>query len=146
MTFTLVATSPLATPVGTVVNTFTLAAPDRIAVQAGDLLGLRIEGASTDTALCVQPAPGGTYGFSGGAQPAVGATMAFVGQPASQLNVSATVESSTTPPQPPPPGPVPPPASNGCDSSTNGNMTDGCAQTLVLWILSTALRVSPTRG
>src|SRR3981081_2130828 len=62
-TYLLVGLSPLMTLTPSTVNTFNLASP--IAVQAGALLGLRIEGA----AACGQSVPGTTYGYHLGATP-----------------------------------------------------------------------------
>jgi hypothetical protein len=136
LTFGLVGSSPQVTPLGSAVNTYVLAPADRIAVQQGDLLGLRVDGLPTDTALCVNPAPGGTYSFAGGAQPGILAATSFIGQPAFQLNVSAIVDSGTPPPPPPPP------SGGGCNSTGNANLSDVCNQTLILRILTAAVRAA----
>jgi hypothetical protein len=96
--FTLVAASPLqslATP--NALNTFTLATP--IPVQAGDVIGLRIDALSVDCAL-----PGSLTDSFG----ATAAGTALNGVPQwiittdFFLNLSATVGPAVTPPPPPP--------------------------------------------
>jgi hypothetical protein len=104
-TYLLVGLSPLMTLTPSILNTFNLAAP--IAVQAGDLLGMRIEGA----AACGQQVPGTTYGYHLGATPAVGVVTQFGFSNSFQLDVEATLGTVTPPPPPPP----------GCDSSGNSN-------------------------
>lgn len=96
-TYQLVGASPLVTLTSASLNTFTLATP--IAVQAGDLLGLRLEG----RALCAQTTASNTDVFGGvaGANPAAGATALFSLNRFLDLNVEATVEAATTPPPPP---------------------------------------------
>jgi hypothetical protein len=86
------------------VNTINLATP--IPVQAGDLLGLRIEG----RAYCGQFTSSATdvWGSMMGVNPAVGATDLFSYSTLFQLDVAATVSPTVTPPPPP---------SSGCDST-----------------------------
>src|ERR1700730_7405099 len=110
-TYLLVGLSPLMTLTPSTLNTFSLAAP--IAVQAGDLLGLRIEGA----AACGQSVPGTTYGYHLGATPAVGVVTQFGFSNTFQLDVEATLGSVTPPPPPP---------STGCDSTGNSTGDDKC--------------------
>jgi len=110
-TYLLVGLSPLMTLTPSTVNTFNLASP--IAVQAGDLLGLRIEGA----AACGQSVPGTTYGYHLGATPTAGAVTQFGFSNTFQLDVEATLGSVTPPPPPP---------STGCDSTGNSTGDDKC--------------------
>ena len=98
--YQLVGASPLVTLAPSVINTFDLAAP--IAVQAGDMLGLRIEG----VALCAAAASDGSYGGFLGPNPALGAIETFMLFPFAQLNVEATLGTVITPPPPPPPPPT----------------------------------------
>jgi hypothetical protein len=112
-TYLLVGLSPLVTLNPSVLNTFNLAAP--IAVQAGDLLGLRIEGA----AMCGLRVPGTTYGYHLGATPAVGVVTQFGFSNTFQLDVEATLGSVTPPP---------PPQSSGCDSTGDSSGDDICQQ------------------
>jgi hypothetical protein len=109
--YLLVGLSPLMTLTPSTLNTFNLAAP--IAVQAGDLLGLRIEGA----AACGQATPGTTYGYHLGATPAVGVVTQFGFSNTFQLDVEATLGSVTPPPPPP---------STGCDSAGSSTGDDRC--------------------
>ena len=112
-TYLLVGLSPLMTLTPSTVNTFNLASP--IAVQAGDLLGLRIEGA----AACGQSVPGTTYGYHLGATPTAGAVTQFGFSNTFQLDVEATLGSATPPPPPP---------SSGCDSTGDSSGDDICQQ------------------
>lgn len=111
LSYLLVGLSPLMTLSPSTLNTFNLAAP--IAVQAGDLLGLRIEGA----AACGQATPGTTYGYHLGPTPAVGVVTQFGLSNTFQLDVEATLGSVTPPPPPP---------STGCDSADNSTGDDSC--------------------
>jgi hypothetical protein len=105
-TYQLVGASPLVTLTPSSVNSFDLLGADAIAVQKGDVLGLRIQG----DALCAN-ASDGAYGGFGGPNPAKGAIVTFDLNPFAQLDVEATVTTVVTPPPPPPP-----PPSNGCDA------------------------------
>lgn len=105
-TFTLVGISPPQTlPAGSGVNTFQLAAP--IAVQPGDLLGLRVTGLAGCSSF--------TGNFTGDARrlalgtpsPTPGAPTVFpYAATGFTLNVAATLEASAPPPPPPPPVPT----------------------------------------
>jgi hypothetical protein len=109
--YTLVGSTPTTSLTINSLNTFTLATP--IAVQAGDLLGFRVEGPLN----CFEytPNPLDTVGYSfntvgysfNATAPVVGGTTSLnlVGQ-ALQLNIAATVEVTVTPPPPPPPVPT----------------------------------------
>ena len=103
-TLTLVGQSPHVALTANSLNTFTLAAP--ITVQAGDLLGLRVEGQS----YCIQ-SPGattGVIGFKAGTTPAVGLPETFTVDPLNlTLDVSATVGTATSPKPTPSPSPTP---------------------------------------
>ncbi|MHB8588959.1 MAG: hypothetical protein ACYDA0_08920 [Candidatus Dormibacteraceae bacterium] len=103
-TYQLVGASPLVTLVPWTLNTTTLATP--IPVQAGDLLGLRIEG----RADCGQYTSSvtDTWGSLLTSNPAVGATDTFTYSTFFQVDVAATVDAAVTP--------LPPPSS-GCDST-----------------------------
>jgi hypothetical protein len=126
MDYQLVGASPLVTPVASTLNSFTLATP--IAVQAGDLLGLRIEG----RAYCTQSTSSvaDVYGGRLGANPSVGAVGTFIPNRWSQLDVAATVEAAAItppPPPPPPPPPAPPPpviSECGPTDTSGGGSTD----------------------
>ena len=101
LTYTLVGASPLVTLATGTVNTITLATP--IPVQAGDLLGLRIEA----KAACMQFTPNATdvYGSAAGTNPTVGSTLVFSSGATVQLDVAATVDAPvvvTPPPTAPP--------------------------------------------
>src|SRR6202140_867287 len=72
LTYTLVGASPLVTLATGTLNTITLATP--IQVQAGDLLGLRVE----MKAACMQPTtPTDVYGVTSGTNPTPGSTIVF---------------------------------------------------------------------
>jgi hypothetical protein len=91
-TYTLVAaTTPVTLKAG--MNTFTLTTP--IAVQAGDVLGLRTQG-STD---CIQSAgAGNTIGYRVGPTVAVGALETMLKDPLPlTIDVSATIGPASTP-------------------------------------------------
>jgi hypothetical protein len=104
-TYQLVGASPLVTGQASTLNTFTLANP--IPVQAGDLLGLRVDGRAYCEVSTSSPAD--VYGSVLGANPAVGAIDTFTPTNTSlQLDVAATVDAIVTPPPPP-----------GCDSTGN---------------------------
>jgi hypothetical protein len=110
-TLNLVGESPHVALTANTLNTFTLATP--IAVQAGDLLGLRVE----STSFCIQ-SPGtvtGVIGFKAGTTPAVGQPEAFTVDPLNlTLDVSATLGTSAPTPSPSP-SPSPTPGSKpGC--------------------------------
>ena len=103
MTYQLVGASPLVTLVPGTLNDTTLATP--IPVNAGDLLGLRIEG----RAYCqlTSSVATDTYGGRLGATPAVGATGAFSANTFAQLDIAAIVTTPVTTPSPSPsPSPV----------------------------------------
>lgn len=109
LTYQLVGASPLVTLTPSIVNSFDLVAP--IAVQAGDVLGLRIEG----DALCAANPSDGTYASFPGANPSPGAIDTFVDLfPFTQLNVEATLGTVITPPPPPPPP-------SDCDNQNQSN-------------------------
>src|ERR1700687_1731245 len=108
LTYTLVGASPLVTLATGTVNTITLAAP--IPVQAGDLLGLRVE----LKAACMQftSSTSDVYGIAYGVNPTTGSTAAFSSGNTTQLDVAATVDAPvvvTTPPTAPPTAPPPAP-------------------------------------
>jgi hypothetical protein len=88
--YTLVGTSPLMTVTAGVANNFNLT--NAIAVQAGDLIGLRLEGPS----MCatVTGNPNDVFGSASGTTPAVGATEAFANNSSTELNVAATVSAT----------------------------------------------------
>jgi len=114
-TYQLVGASPLVTLTTSTVNTINLATP--IAVQAGDLLGLRIEG----RAYCGQFTSSATdvWGSMMGLNPAVGVTDLFSYSTFFQLDVAATVGPAVTPPPPP---------SAGCDFSGSFTGEQICEQ------------------
>jgi hypothetical protein len=99
--YTLVDASPLVT-LGVTVPPFNLATP--IPVQAGDVIGLRVEG----NAGCGQSTTnaGDVYGWAHQAAATKGATVAMTQTTNFLLNVSANV-AAVTPPPPPPPPPTP---------------------------------------
>jgi hypothetical protein len=116
--YTLVGTSPLTSLTPSVMNNFNLATP--IAVQAGDLIGLRLEGPS----MCatVTGNPNDVFGSASGTTPAVGATEAFASNSSTELNVAATVSATAgsgggggggTP---------------GCDTTGDSNADNNCEQ------------------
>lgn len=116
-TYTLVAATTTM-PLTLGLNTFNLTAPG-IAVQAGDVLGLRSVG---KTDCIAQAGSGNLMGYRG---PTSGtAPVTFTTDPlALTLNVSATV-GTTTPPSggtPPPTGGTPPPTGGGTGDSTSGS-------------------------
>jgi hypothetical protein len=102
-------------------NTFTLATP--IAVTAGDLIGLRVDGPF----MCQQPildatgspSAADTVGFSFGATPVNGTALMSV-VPGFQLNIAAGVEVTINPP-PPPPTPT---SANQCKHGGWQGLTD----------------------
>ena len=96
--YTFVGNSPLQTLTANSLNTFTLATP--IAVVAGDLLGLRLEGPVN--CFFLTQSQSDTVGFSFGPTPSVGSTDSMGIVPSFELNVAATVEVTVTPPPPPP--------------------------------------------
>ena len=109
-TYQLVGAGPLETPVAGIPNTFTVA--PAIAVQEGDVLGLRVEGHPyCDLYLAGTP---DTWGGHMGATPGVLGTAAF-GNNAGTLDVEATVDATVITPPPPPP--------SGCDSTGNSANT-----------------------
>jgi hypothetical protein len=114
LTYVLVGSSPLVSLVPSTLNTFTLATP--IAVQEGDLLGLRIEGRATYGQYTSSATD--TYGAKQSVNPAVDAIDAFTNNTFFQLDVAATVEPAVTPPPP----------SSGCDFTGVSNGDDVCTQ------------------
>ena len=133
LTYTLVGASPLVTLATGTLNTFTLATP--IQVQAGDLLGLRIE----VKAACMQFTQNTTdvLGIASGTNPTTGSTLVFSSGNTEQLNVAAIVDTpvvvtptptplptptatpTATPSAPPTAKPTPPPTSG------SGGRNDG---------------------
>jgi hypothetical protein len=116
--YTLVGTSPLTSMTPSVMNNFNLATP--IAVQAGDLIGLRLEGPS----MCAMVTGNlsDVFGSASGTTPAVGATQAFASNSSTELNVAATVSATAgsgggggggTP---------------GCDTTGDSNADNNCEQ------------------
>jgi hypothetical protein len=99
--------------------TQTLASPG-LAVHAGDLLGMRMEG----TVACGNNTTGSALDLwvnALAATPGPGVNQAFTIVSAGRLNISATV-AQVTPPPPPPPPPT-------CgDSSGSSNENDECDQ------------------
>jgi hypothetical protein len=98
LTYNLVGESPLVTPTANVLNTYdlTIAPATPITVQAGDVIGLRIE----TTATCFQ-LPGATVDVMGFVlkTPAPSATETFTADPLNMtLDVSATLGTSAPPP------------------------------------------------
>jgi hypothetical protein len=113
--YMLVGASPTVVPTGTPI---TLANP--IAVQAGDMIGMRMEG----LVACGHRtgALGDTWATAAGTIPAlpVLGTEPFATPTTSfRLNISATIADVTPPPPPPP---------TGCDSSGSSNGNDECVQ------------------
>lgn len=91
-TYTLVGESALVTLTANTLNTFTLSKP--IAVKAGDLIGLRLEGPLE----CAQPGPTtDTFGYSVGPTPAVNASEAMLPNTGFTLDVAATLGSAAPP-------------------------------------------------
>src|ERR1700681_1149877 len=86
LTYTLVGASPLVTLATSTLNTFTLATP--IQVQAGDLLGLRIEA----RAACLQYTQNITdvLGTALGTNPTTGSTLVFSSGNTEQVNAAGT--------------------------------------------------------
>jgi hypothetical protein len=101
--FMLVGISPVVTTTVSGVNTFTLASP--IAVQGGDLLGLR--NITHNYGCATQPTSGTIAGNLDPTAPTPGSTVTFtvIGSTAI-LNVTATLQ-SVTPPTPPTTTPAP---------------------------------------
>ena len=98
--YQLVGTSPLVTPpLAFTVNSYNLATP--IPVQAGDLLGLRVD-TKANCALFSAGVVGDNYGAHMGASPALDGTASFISN-VGTLNVTATVDAVIPPPPPPPP-------------------------------------------
>jgi hypothetical protein len=111
-TLTLVGESPHVNLTANTVNTFTLTAP--ISVQAGDVLGLRVESQS----YCIQSpgVTGGVIGFKSGTTPGVGQPETFAVDPLSlTLDVAATLGTAAPPPSPAP-TPTPSPRCQDRDS------------------------------
>ena len=85
-------------------NTFTLDKP--IAVTAGDLIGLRVDGPFMCESLILNqdgsPSPGDTAGFAFGTT-ALGGTAVMSIFTGFQLNIAATVDVASPPPPPPTP-------------------------------------------
>ncbi|HYL79962.1 MAG TPA: hypothetical protein VEU07_04065 [Candidatus Acidoferrum sp.] len=100
--YTLVASDPDVTLVPNSLNTFTTS----IAVQPGDLIGLRDDGPAECLAAILNPdgtpSTADTVGFSFGPTPAVGGTALMSVFPGFQLNIAAGVEVTINPPPPPP--------------------------------------------
>jgi hypothetical protein len=102
LTYTLVASTPVETLTANSVTTF----PTSINVEAGDLIGLRVDA----PAVCEAPTlntdgtPNFAYsvGFSYGATPAPGGTALMSVFAGFQLDISASVEVTVNPPPPPP--------------------------------------------
>ena len=126
--YTLVGISPVETLAANSVNTFSLAAAP-IAVQAGDLLGLRVEGPVN--CFFLTGSLSDTVGFSLGGPPAVGDTVSMAGVPGSvltgfvpgfKLNVAATIEVTAPPPPPPTPTPT---SADQCKHGGWQGLTDG---------------------
>jgi hypothetical protein len=103
-TYTLAATVPDVTLAANTMNTFTLAAP--IAVQPGEIIGLRVDGPVACLAPILNPdgtpSTADTVGFSFGPQPVVGGTALMGVFSGFQINVAAGVEITVNPPPPPP--------------------------------------------
>jgi hypothetical protein len=130
LTYTLVGASPLVTLATSTLNTFTLATP--IQVQAGDLLGLRIEA----RAACLQYTQNTTdvLGTASGTNPTTGSTLVFTSGNTEQLNAAAIVDTpvvvtptptpTATPTAPPTAKPTPPPSSSGSGAKTDGSSGD----------------------
>lgn len=92
-TYMLVGESPLVTLTAGTLNTFNLSKP--IAVNAGDLIGLRLEGPLE----CAQAGTSGdTFGYSVGPTPAVNASEAMLPNTGFTLDVAATMGSAATVP------------------------------------------------
>lgn len=90
-TYMLVGESPLVTLTAGTLNTFNLSTP--IAVNAGDLIGLRLEGPLE----CAQAGTSGdTFGYSVGPTPAVNASEAMLPNTGFTLDVAATMGSAAT--------------------------------------------------
>jgi hypothetical protein len=115
--YVLVGASPLVTPTtALVLNDIPLTTP--IPVQAGDLIGLRIQ----DPAYCqALSSVTDIYGSKVvPTNPALGAIDTFLGNKYYQLDVAATVGAVVTPPPPPP---------SGCDSTNNSTDTSNGGST-----------------
>jgi outer membrane biosynthesis protein TonB len=99
------------------VNTITLASP--IPVQAGDLLGLRVE----LKAACMQftQSASDVYGSASGVNPAAGSNVAFSSGNTVQLDVAATVDAPVvvTPTPTPLPTPTPTPTQKPTPTPTS---------------------------
>lgn len=106
------------TPVSLTPNSLNANLPAAIPVNAGDLLGLRLEGAATCGHLT--GAGGDRYGFWPRAASAPPVGNSFLSVPGFTLDVSATVDTTVT---------TPPPAS-GCDDNgqSTGNANHNCQQ------------------
>ncbi len=92
-TYMLVGESPLVTLTAGTLNTFNLSKP--IAVNAGDLIGLRLEGPLE----CAQAGTSAnTFGYSVGPTPAVNASEAMLPNTGFTLDVAATMGSAATVP------------------------------------------------
>ena len=138
-TYTLVDASPLVT-LGTTAPPFALTTP--IPVQAGDVIGLRIEG----NAGCGQSTAnaGDVYGWVHQAAAAKGATVAMTQTTNFLINVSANVAAATPPPPPPPPSGGEDQQGDNQTGDTSGTIHDEGAITAQLEDRSTDVKQADT--
>jgi hypothetical protein len=113
LTYSLVGASPLVSILPPATPTFTLATP--IAVVAGDLIGLRLEGPMTCSLFTSNPAD--SYGYS--SLPAVNGVQVFSAGSGATLNVQATVSTTA-------PGGGGGGGGTGCDSTGTSTGDDAC--------------------
>jgi hypothetical protein len=110
LSYQLVAISPMMTLAPGIVNTFQLAT--QIPVNAGDLIGLRLDGPMT----CSQVTSnlGDTYGYAAGVALAAGGIQTFTAGAQAQLNIAANVSATA------------PGGGGGCDSTGASTGDDQC--------------------